>query len=60
MEQSFKALSVNILSHYQRSGDIFNEIKEFRGQQRVLGSRIDEKVGSRHIADHFASKYQTL
>ena len=44
----------------QGSGDIFHEIKKFRGQQRVVSCRIDEKVGSRDIADHFASKYQTL
>ena len=42
------------------SGDIFQEIKKFRGHQRVLSSRIDEQVGSKQIADHFASKYQKL
>ena len=43
-----------------KSGSIYSEIKKFRGQQKTLSSRIDEEVGSKHIADHFATKYQDL
>ena len=42
------------------SGNIYQEIKKFRGQQKTVSSRIDEVVGSKHIADHFADKYKDL
>jgi hypothetical protein len=41
-----------------KSGSIYKEVKKFRGQQQTVSSRIDEEVGSRQIADHFA--YQDL
>ena len=43
-----------------KSGNIYKEIKKFRGQQRTVSSRIDGEVGSKQIADHFADKYQDL
>ena len=43
-----------------KSGNIFKEIKKFRGEQRTLSSRIDDEVGSESIVNHFAFKYKNL
>ena len=43
-----------------QSGNIYQEIKKFWGQQKTVSSSIDEVVGSKHIADHFADKYKDL
>ena len=44
----------------QGSGNIYQEIKKFRGKRKVVSSRIDQTVGNKQIADHFANKYQDL
>ena len=40
--------------------NIFDEIKRFRGKPKTISSRIDEKVGPKDIANHFASTYLAL
>ena len=40
--------------------DIFAEIKKFRGKCSTFSSRIDEEVGSKNIAKHFAGIYSKL
>ena len=40
--------------------DIFTEIKKFRGKTGNCSSRIDDQVGSKNIADHFADIYSQL
>ena len=42
------------------SGDIFKEIKKFRGEHKTVSSRIDNEVGGQNIANHFADKYNAL
>ena len=42
------------------TSSIYQEVKKFRGQTRIVSSRIDEVVGSSNIADHFANKYSKL
>ena len=42
------------------SGNIFREIKKFRGTPKVVSSSIDEIIGSKNIANHFADKYCEL
>ena len=37
------------------SGDIFKEIKKFRGEHKTVSSRIDNEVGGQNIANHFAN-----
>ena len=43
-----------------KSGNIYKEIKKFRGEQKTVSSRIDDEVGSENIANHFAFKYSDL
>ena len=40
--------------------NIFNEIKKFRGVTKNCSSRIDEQVGAKNIANHFAGIYSEL
>jgi hypothetical protein len=40
--------------------DIFNEIRKFRGKSNTSSSRIDDEVGSKNIASHFAGIYSEL
>ena len=40
--------------------DIFTEIKKFRGKTGNCSSRIDDQIGSKNIADHFADIYSQL
>ena len=40
--------------------DIFKEVKKLRGQTRNCSSRIDNEVGSKNIANHFAGIYSEL
>ena len=40
--------------------DIFEEIKKFRGNQKVVSIRIDNIVGCENIANHIAEKYESL
>ena len=40
--------------------DIFAEIKKFRGKCSTFSSRIDDEVGSKNIATHFAGIYSQL
>ena len=44
------------------SGDtnIFNEVKKSRGKSSTFSSRIDNKVGSKNIANNFALIYSDL
>ena len=42
------------------SSNIYHEVKKFRGIRKTVSSRIDDIVGSEHIANHFASKYSSL
>jgi hypothetical protein len=39
---------------------IFKEVKKFRGKSSNCSSRIDEEIGSRNIANHFAGIYSKL
>ena len=41
-------------------GNIFKEIRKFRGSNSTFSSRVDEEVGSHNIANHFASIYERL
>ena len=34
-------------------GDIFKEIKKFRGQSTTISNRIDGEVGAQNIGDNF-------
>ena len=40
--------------------DIFAEIRKFRGKSSTFSSRMDEEVGSKNIATHFAGIYSKL
>ena len=40
--------------------DIFAEIRKFRGKSTTFSSRIDDEVGSKNIASHFAGIYSDL
>ena len=40
--------------------NIFTEIKKFRGKTKNSSSRIDEHVGAKNIANHFADIYSEL
>ena len=40
--------------------DIFKEIRKFRGKSNTSSSRIDDEVGSKNIASHFAGIYSEL
>ena len=40
--------------------DIFAEIKKFRRKCSTFSSRIDDEVGSKNIATHFAGIYSQL
>ena len=40
--------------------DIFSEIKKFRGVTKNCSSRIDDQVGAKNIANHFAGIYSEL
>ena len=40
--------------------DIFQEIRRFRGVCSTFSSRIDNEVGAKNIANHFASIYSEL
>ena len=40
--------------------NIFDEIRKFRGVNDAVSSRIDDKVGSKSIADHFSTIYSDL
>ena len=40
--------------------NIFNEIKKFRGTSSSFSSRIDNEVGQKNIASHFANIYSDL
>ena len=40
--------------------NIFNEIKKYRGKSSNCSSRIDDQVGSKNIANHFANIYSQL
>ena len=40
--------------------NIFDEVRKFRGSNLTVSSRIDEEVGARNIAEHFASRYKAL
>ena len=42
------------------SGNIFKEIKRFRGKVNTVSSNIDGITGSQNIANVFAEKYQKL
>ena len=42
------------------SGNLYSEIKKFRKERKTLSSRIDDNVGNKQIANHFANKYQSL
>ena len=42
------------------SGSIYQEVKKHRGHQKTVSSRIDDVLGSKNIADHFAGKYKDL
>ena len=41
-------------------GDIFKEIKKFRGQSTTISNCIDGEVGAQNIADHFQEIYENL
>ena len=41
-------------------GDIFKEIKKFRGQSTTITNWIDGKVGAQNIADHFQEMNKNL
>ena len=40
--------------------DIFKEVRKFRGKSNTASSRIDDEVGSKNIASHFAGIYSEL
>ena len=40
--------------------NLFNEIKKFRGTSPIFSSRIDNEVGQKNIASHFANIYSEL
>ena len=40
--------------------NIFQEIRKFRGKTRNCSSRIDNEVGAKNIANHFANIYSEL
>ena len=41
-------------------GDIFKEIKKFRGQSTTISNCIDGEVGAQNIAVHFQEIYENL
>ena len=41
-------------------GDIFKEIKKFRGQNTTISNCIDGEVGAQNISDHFPEIYENL
>ena len=41
-------------------GDIFKEIKKFRGQSTTISNCIDGEAGAQNIADHFQEIYESL
>ena len=44
----------------QGGGNLFKEIRKFRGAVSTFSSRIDEEVGAHNIANHFADIYEKL
>ena len=41
-------------------GDIFKEIKKFRGQNTTISNCKDGEVGAQNIANHFQEIYENL
>ena len=49
-----------VKSLLQTNGNIFNEIRKYRGQNATFSTRIDEEVGAQNIATHFSDTYSQL